>query len=243
MNQGVKSLLGTDWRQAWVEHFSARKIPDNVQVWDSRAKEFSQNAGVSSYAEAFIDYLQPEPKASILDMGSGSGTLAIPLAQQGHSIIAADFSLGMLDILVQTARQQNLTNIRSVELDFNAPWDVWEAAGITEGCVDIALASRSTIVDDLWAAFEKLERAARLRVATTLATEYTPRGIKPMNERKDDGSYTIPDHIYAVNILMQMGRYPSLHYIDSYKPNEQGEQRLVRWAFLSWDVCPKIADT
>jgi 2-polyprenyl-3-methyl-5-hydroxy-6-metoxy-1,4-benzoquinol methylase len=85
VNHGLEDLLGVDWRQAWVELDNRRKPPDDKQTWDGRAKGFSQNAGQSSYANAFLGLLSPEPGASILDMGSGSGTLAIPLARRGST--------------------------------------------------------------------------------------------------------------------------------------------------------------
>lgn len=40
-----------------------------------------------------------EPGESVLDMGCGAGSIAIPLAQAGHPVIAADFSPAMLGTL------------------------------------------------------------------------------------------------------------------------------------------------
>ena len=229
----VETLLGTDWRQAWIEREKRRRWPDALEVWDERAKDFAQNVGSSSYARSFLDYLAPEPGSSILDMGCGCGTLAIPLARQGHMVLAADFSGGMLSALKDAIDKESLTSIRCAQLDFNAPWSEWEAAGITNDCVDIAIASRSAMVTDLWAALEKLERAASQRVAITLATEYSPREAKRMGEIVD-GSPFIPDYVFAVNVLIQMGRYPSLRYIDSDKVDENGTLRHIRWAYISW---------
>lgn len=233
---GVEDLLGVDWRQAWREREQARRAPDDVQVWDERAQEFAEHAGISEYADTFLTLLDLEPGLSVLDMGCGSGTLAIPLAQQGHEVLAADFSTGMLQCLRDAAKREGLGLIGSIQVDFNASWEQWEAAGIGAGCVDVAIASRSTMVDDLGAAFEKLERAARRRVAVTMATEYSPRGVKRLGQCAAGEAPYVPDYVFGVNILLQRGRYPELRYIDSHKPDEDGAPRLVRWAFLSWDV-------
>ena len=238
--RGVATLLGIDWRQAWIELSRTRKEPDDAQYWDGRAREFSRHAGKSLYAGAFIDYLGLKPGLSVLDMGCGNGVLALPLARAGHDVLAVDFSRGMLDELKRVAEREGLDTIRCVQLDFNTPWSEWEAAGITEGCVDVAIASRSTITTDLWASFQGLERVARQSIAITIATEYTPLATKRMGESIDGGPPFIPDYIYAVNVLMQMGRYPSLRYIDSDKTDQYGRPQLVRWAYISWDAKPKM---
>ena len=231
--------MGIDWRKAWVERKYKHPVPGNAQSWDNRAKDFSESAGTSSYVDSFISYLAPEKGMSILDMGCGAGTLALPFARMGLEVIAADLSPGMLEVMQEAVQTEGLAGIRSVELDFNAPWEVWEAAGITEDCVDLAIASRSTAVDDLWAAFEKLERAARERVIVTMATEYSPRHAMRMGTVVEGGIPYIPSYIYATNILMQMGRYPTIRYIDSDKIEESGAFTPIRWAFISWDVRPK----
>jgi len=238
-DRGIENLLGVDWRQAWIERENVRKLPDDVRVWNERSKDYAKNAGISPYTSTFLEYLLPESGSSILDVGCGSGTLAIPLARQGHTVFAVDFSTGMLNALKDAVEKEDLAGIHCLQLDFNAPWSEWEAVGITSDCVDIAIASRSTIVKNLWAAFEKLERAARSRVAITIATEYGPRGTKYLGESIEGGSPYIPDHIYAINILMQMGRYPTLRYIDSVKTDQGNTPRLTRWAFITWDTYDK----
>jgi SAM-dependent methyltransferase len=238
----LERACSLDWREAWIEHNTARKAPDRVALWDERAKDYARKAGSSPYAGMFIDCLGLEPCQRILDMGSGGGTLAIPLARAGHEVLAADFSPKMLEALEHSAQQEGLDNIRTALLDFNAPWETWEAAGIAEGCVDIALASRSTMVDDLGEAFAKLERAARTKVAVTMATEFSPRAQQPREEGAKGGAGqsaqeavpVLSDYIFAVNLLIQTRRYPELRFIDSYKIDDAGQPRLIRWAFIAW---------
>jgi SAM-dependent methyltransferase len=235
----MKELLGIDWRNAWIEYNRARKAPDDAEFWSGRAKSFSHYSRVSDYTRTFIDYMAAEPGSSFLDMGSGSGTLAIPLARAGHSVIAADFSAGMLSELEHSIVAEGLSTIRTVQLDFNAPWSTWEAQGIREKSVDIALASRSTMVDDLWEAIEKLERAARKKVAITLATSLGPRSTRRLGELMEGvkGSVPfVPDYVFAMNILFQMERLPTLRFINADKVDKEGTIQKVLWAYVDWEL-------
>jgi hypothetical protein len=46
----------------------------------------------------------------------------------------------------------------------------------------------------------------------------------------------VPDFIFAVNLLLQMGRYPELRFINSDKTDERGLSQTIRWAFISWTL-------
>jgi SAM-dependent methyltransferase len=225
-----------DWRQAWIERSRLRRPSADALFWDSRASEFSRHAGRSPYAIAFIESLVPKPGQSILDVGAGSGTLALPLASAGHEVFAVDFSPKMIQVLEESAQREGLASIRTAVLDFNAPWSEWEACGITENCVDIAIASRSTVVEDLWDAFEKLERAARSKVAITITAEPDEDDPEGLNLVLDGESYPMSDYLYAIKILAQMGKTPILRYIKSQKARKEGRTHSHRWAFLSWEV-------
>lgn len=72
---------------------------------------------------------------------------------------ALDAASRMIALLEKRCDEQGIGNIRMI----NGRWeDDWDAAGI--GVHDVALASRSLIVEDLRAAVLKLQRYARRRV-------------------------------------------------------------------------------
>ena len=91
-------LLSTDWNQEWMQMQAARHRAYDSFEWDKRARHF-RPLETAPYARNFIKLLALEPGESVLDMGCGAGSIAIPLAQAGHSVIAADFSPAMLGTL------------------------------------------------------------------------------------------------------------------------------------------------
>jgi len=230
----LNPICDIDWRGLWIERDIRRKAPDNVDYWDSRAREFGsyhEPDSKSRYADFFIGLLELAPGETVLDMGCGNGGLAIPLAQAGHPVIACDFSPRMLEVLLQHCER---AGVEGVDTRLFSWTDDWEAFGLTPGCVDVAVASRSIMVRDLWDAFERLGRVARRKVAVTLSTDYGPRSSNMIGEIVNGASY-LPDYIYALNILFKMGHHPELRYIESMKRTDEGDLRRIRWAFISWD--------
>ncbi|MCL2891543.1 class I SAM-dependent methyltransferase [Brenneria tiliae] len=57
--------------------------------------------------------LAPFPNASVIDLGCGAGHASFVAAQAVADVVAYDLSAAMLEVVVQTARQKGLTNIRT----------------------------------------------------------------------------------------------------------------------------------
>ncbi|MCL2756945.1 MAG: methyltransferase domain-containing protein [Coriobacteriia bacterium] len=228
-------MTDIDWRKLWIERDVMRKEPDNVGYWNERAREFSnyhKPDSVSRYAEVFMEYLRLLPGESVFDMGCGNGGLAVPLARAGHPVFACDFSPKMLEVMTGYCAETAITGVLTRQLSWT---DDWEACGITEKSVDVAIASRSIIVRDLWLAFERLNRVARRKVAATLATDLGPRATHSLGDTVEGISF-LPDYIYGLNILFAMGYHPELRYINSLKKEDDNTLRPIKWAFISWDV-------
>lgn len=54
-------------------------------------------------------YLKPD--MDVLEIGCGTGTTALKLAPYANSILATDFSEGMIEIAKEKAQQQNINNV------------------------------------------------------------------------------------------------------------------------------------
>lgn len=200
-----------DWREAWASYQHARRAADNADYWNVRAKSFSLKAGTSPYAHEFVERAKIREGETILDMGCGSGTLAIPLALAGHEVWACDFSSAMLAILEEAAEVAGVADRIHTKL---VSWtDNWDALGVPE--CDVALASRSMAAIDLWEAIEKLDSRARRRVCLTMGTDHSPRIDEVLREAIGRPKHGLSEFVYTMNMLWVMGKLPELSHIYS----------------------------
>jgi SAM-dependent methyltransferase len=208
LSQRSTPMHTLDWNLAWQE---ARKRKKNDRSdnshWNKRAPAFAQHARKSAYAEEFVRLLAPQPEWSVLDVGCGAGTLAIPLAGMVRNITAIDFSDAMIDLLNAHCVEHGLTNVAARVLGWE---DDWEQAGIVEH--DVAIASRSLVVHDLRTALIKLNnKARRIYVASLVGDGPFDRKIFEAIGRELDRG---PDYIYVYNLLHQMGIHAEVRFVD-----------------------------
>ena len=198
-----------DWNRLWKKakekkSWKSKKAAD----WDRRAEGFARRTAGSIYIDHFLRLLDPQPDWSVLDMGCGPGTLALPLAERVRQVSAVDFSAEMLKILNEKAQKKGLTNIRTHHCSWQ---DDWQQCGI--GNHDVAIASRSMSVPDLREALDKLTNHARYLVAVTDRVGHGPfdaAAFDAIGRTIQSG----PDYIYTVNLLHQMGYLPRVDYIE-----------------------------
>ena len=201
-----------DWRGAWRDLQRHRCKNRGVGHWDAKAESFA-NRKVSSYSSTFMEMLALDEGDTVLDMGCGTGELALGIARlgAGHDVVAADFSPNMLGYLERYVEEDGLGDrVRPVLMSWE---DDWPSCGVPAKSVDVAIASRSIIVPDLGMAIDKLNATARKRVAVTLATGGSPTedlGLEEAIGRRSVGRY---DLVFFSNILFQMGIYPEIAYI------------------------------
>ena len=212
----MERLMEHDWGEEWRALAAERRPAPDEADWDKRSRNYPRSSTRSPYVDAFIEGLGMRPGESVLDMGCGNGALSIPLAMDGHYVIAADFSTGMLEALKEESSQLGELPIELIHMSWEEDWSVH---GIDDDCVDVAIASRSICTDDLEDSIRRLDAAARRRCAATL-----PVGLSPRSDPHILSELGLPvvrgaSCAYAFLILMKMGRLPEVKYIASTKPN------------------------
>jgi SAM-dependent methyltransferase len=204
----MMSLPNIDWNEVWrtiqSKKHASRRDP---KFWDKRAPEFTRRAATSGYVGRFMAIMDPRPDWSVLDIGCAAGTLAVPLAPVVKRITALDPSDGMLALLEKRCQKQAITNIDIVK----GRWeDDWDKLGI--GVHDVAVASRSLVVDDLRGAILKLQHYAARRVYISTLVDDGPFDRRIV-EAVGRPFYPGADYIVVCNFLRQMGIYANVTFI------------------------------
>lgn len=194
------------------------EFEEQREYWNSRAETFGKQCGggfkQSHYAQRFLKLLDAANGTTVLDMGCATGTLAVPLAQQGCKVTACDFSPKMIEKLEERVAEESLP----ITCKLMAWQDDWSEFGLTKDSVDIAIASRSLGFKDVRHLLEKLDDVARESVAITvsagLVPSYEPRLLEHLG-RKIPDDQEVPK---LIRILFEMGRFPHLTYIPCERP-------------------------
>lgn len=208
----VSTLQSTDWNAEWMRLQRMRRHKDDSQYWNKRSKSFGSKDVPSPYVREFLRLAEVQDGETVLDMGCGTASIAVPLARAGCTVYAADFSQGMLD---EAAKRIEAAGVDSVETKLMSWTDDWSAHGLGPESVDVAFASRSISTDDMAQALDKLTITARRRCCITLPTGSSPRVDERVLALCGIGNRQGADHQYAWNILQNKGLYPTCAYIRS----------------------------
>lgn len=201
----------------------------NAEDWDKKAGSFAGRNKDNTYVTQFLSHLPLENSFSVLDIGCGPGTLALPIAPKVRTVTAVDFSAAMLRHLEQGAKENHLRNITTCQCSWE---DDWTASGIEPH--DIAIASRSMGVKDLARALQKIDSYAKRyafisdRVG---ATPFEQAAFEAIGRSFAPG----PDYIYTVNTLYSMGIHPNINILTLEKemeyPSMEAALQSYRWMF------------
>lgn len=205
-----------DWSELWKAIYISsperlEKSRDPAAAWNRRAAAYRRiTRGEKEATRLELEILNLQGGETVLDVGAGTGRLAVPIARTAAHVTALDPSEGMLNVLRERMAAEGLTNYSCVKMR-------WEDAVIGRDIEphDLVIAAFSLGFYDLAAALEKLDSAATRAVHLFWhAGEW--RGPEEMalyravfgEEATMRKGY--PDYIFPVNILHDAGVYTNV---------------------------------
>lgn len=169
--------------------------------WDKEAENFSQNVSrMDELTKQQLNRLSLLPQFTVLDVGSGTGRLTIPIAKYVKHVTALEPSSKMLAILKSNIKKQHVKNIKCIN---NSLDDL----KITEFVIhDVVVASFSILMVDIEKALLKMDALASVGVCLFVsASDWMDAEIRDIVFEKGRTTNVFPDHIYLCNILNDIG--------------------------------------
>jgi SAM-dependent methyltransferase len=236
------TIEAIDFGRLYRDHLAmSARTRKSASAWDARAAGMAAKALGSRYAEEFVARMDLTGAASLLDVGCGPGTIALAVAHRLRQVVGLDYSAAMLEAMREQAAARGLAQVQTLHR-------AWEDDWSDVPVCDIAVASRSSTVEDMAAALAKLDAHARQRVYLThlVGGHFTDPQVQDVVGRR---LHTVPDYIYVVNILHRMGIHPSLSYLTQESrlagaPDFDEFARRVAWSMggLDEDETARLRD-
>ncbi|MDM7933851.1 MAG: class I SAM-dependent methyltransferase [Methanothrix sp.] len=203
---------------------------DLVSHWDNRAQEFNRRVMKNSeWAERQVGFLGLCPHETVLDVGAGTGRLAIPISRLVRSVTALDQSSGMLSCLQENIRAEGIKNIRCIHKS-------WQDASPDEiGAHDVVLSSNSLGVYDLREALEKMDSLAKRAVYIFTFTDHRrDDGFEEFLRRGSYGNHLYrgpASYLIVYNLLADMGILADIKILEWQSEEQFGslEEAVASW--------------
>ena len=194
------------------------KRPGSVDRWNKMARDFADRIDKKKFIarrEQTIGHLVDKGvlhgKTRVLDIGAGPGGWALPLAEICAHVTALEPARGMIDIMTDRIKAENVQNITAVQ-------STWQEVDLKarqwEGAFDLVFASMTPGIDGP-STFKKMMAASKefcymsAFSGSGMHQQYAPLWEKffngPMPERPSD-------IIYPFNLLYAMGYRPDLTF-------------------------------
>ncbi|WP_415381997.1 class I SAM-dependent methyltransferase [Halosimplex sp. TS25] len=98
-------------------------LEDHAARFDEKAGEYdeSKSEEYRACASLVVDHAAPGPDDTVLDLGTGTGAIALPLAEDAARVIGRDISEGMLEQAREKAAERGLETVEFGEGRFREP--------------------------------------------------------------------------------------------------------------------------
>ncbi|MFC7215745.1 class I SAM-dependent methyltransferase [Saliphagus sp. GCM10025334] len=90
-----------------------RSVADHAARFDEKASEYDDSSSEEyrACANLVIEHAAPESDETVLDLGAGTGAIALALASDAEAVIGRDISEGMMDEAGAKVEERGLENV------------------------------------------------------------------------------------------------------------------------------------
>jgi cyclopropane fatty-acyl-phospholipid synthase-like methyltransferase len=101
-----------------------KTVEEHAERFDGIAPEYDEGQDSEEYratASLIVEHAAPEPDDTVLDLGTGTGAIALALAPDAERVLGRDISAGMMDQARKKAAEAGIENIEFAEGSFREP--------------------------------------------------------------------------------------------------------------------------
>jgi len=161
----MNDQLVPDWNEVWKRRLalnrSTPKFREGAELWSGReqARRYATRSspGHTHRVAEILGDLAIAPGDRVLDIGSGPGTLALPLARAAAVVTAVDPAEGMLAELRAAAEREGLT---AGIITLQGLWEEIDPSRDLDPPYDRVVASFSLVMPDIRSALAAMDAAA-----------------------------------------------------------------------------------
>jgi SAM-dependent methyltransferase len=239
-----RSIKDIDWARIWHQQMDEATFRgQGADFWDNWARALPVKTEHSGYVDEVLSRLNLSPEYSVLDVGAGTGALAIPLAKKVRQVTALDQSAVMLEMIQNSCHAAGLNNVLTLKMD-------WTKAriGVDFPKHDVVVVSRSLPSGkDISNSLKLIDKAAERFCYITWKADGHDDMESELSQLMGIPYVTFPGHIVIYNLLHSLGIYANIELFKTcgrrrYVTLEEAYLQIIRSYPLEDAKKPAIMD-